>query len=239
MALSSVTELSDAMLILGLVGSPAGGKSSAAEFLASLGAEWINADLIARDCLGRPDVVSALTARFGDSILNSDGTIDRAALADLVFGNDQVKRDNLAYLESLVHPLTRQEIQRRIVEAADRGRRVALLDAPLLFESGWDRSCDQIWCVDATRENRLHRCKKRGWDAAELDRREANQMPIETKCRLSNLIMRNDATLDALHQNLRLRWQDLVRMIPAADAPLAAESAPPERHCSSDRGTIS
>ncbi|WP_182864912.1 dephospho-CoA kinase [Stieleria mannarensis] len=227
------------MLILGIVGSPAGGKSSAAEFLASLGAEWINADLIAREFLGRPDVVATLASRFGDGILAADGSIDRSALADLVFGNDSVKRENLAFLESVLHPLTRQEIRRRIAEAADHGKEVALLDVPLLFESGWDRSCDQIWCIDATRENRLLRSKKRGWDAAELDRRESNQMPIETKCRLSNLVMRNDATLDALHQNLRLQWRHLARMLSRGDARAAANSPPTTRHCTSDQDTNS
>lgn len=224
------------MIILGLVGTPASGKSSVAEFLSGLGADWINADLIARECLGRPDVIAALRTQFGDSIVDDEGSIDRKRVADLVFGNDPVKRGNLRALESVVLPPTRKEILGRIADAARRDCSVALLDAPLLFESGWDRGCDQIWCVDATRENRLARCQKRGWDAAELDRRESNQVPIETKCRLSNLVMRNDATLEALHQNLRQRWDQLVRMW--GNDRRKGDSATP-RHCISDRGAIS
>jgi len=220
------------MIILGIVGTPAGGKSTAAEFIAGLGAEWINADLIARECLSRTEVIEALVSRFGSSVLATDGTIDRGKIADLVFSNDHSNRDRLQFLESLVHPPTRLEINRRIVDAAQAGKRVALLDVPLLFESGWDRCCDEIWCVDALRELRLARSQNRGWDAAELDRREASQMPIELKCRLSNHVMRNDATLEALHKNLRRRWDQLVRMISGRKADSTASLTP---HCSSDR----
>ncbi|MCA9137988.1 MAG: dephospho-CoA kinase [Planctomycetales bacterium] len=220
------------MIILGMVGTPAGGKSTAAEFLAGLGAEWINADLIARSCLNLPEVIDILAGRFGSAILGNDGSVDRKTVADLVFGDDSVSRGNLQFLESQVLPRTRTEMHRRIVEAAHQDRVVALLDAPLLFESGWDRGCDAIWCVDASRENRLARCKKRGWDAGELDRREAKQIAIETKSRLSNVVMRNDSTLDALHENLRRSWDDLVR-INDVGAVRSEFAGPP--HCSSDR----
>ena len=223
------------MIVLGLVGDPAGGKSTAARFLAGLGSEWINADLIARECLHHPDVLDALTHRFGRSVLNGAGEIDRAKVADLVFGTDPDHRQNLQFLESLVHPKTRLEIHQRIVEAARSGFRVALLDVPLLFESGWDRGCDSIFCITASRENRLSRSQIRGWDASELDRRESSQMPIETKCRLSNLVMQNDATLEALQQNLRRGWDQLVRMESRSAA--TASDTPPSHppHCVSDR----
>lgn len=219
------------MIVLGMVGTPAGGKSTAAEILAEFGAEWINADLIARQCLNHPEVIKSLVDRFGTQIVGAEGAVDRAAVADLVFGNDPVKRGNLQFLESLVHPRTRVEINRRIGEAAQGDRAVVLLDVPLLFESGWDRGCDAIWCVDATRANRLARSRSRGWDAAELDRRESNQMPIETKCRLSNRVMRNDSTLDALRQNLRCHWDDLVRMDGRSKVKSVANRP---RHCLSD-----
>ena len=220
------------MIVLGLVGTPAGGKSTAAKYLAGLGAEWINADFIARDCLGVADVVSQLSGRFGDTILQEDGSISRARVADLVFGDDPVKRANLKFLESIIHPRTRVEIRDRIVRAARGDRTVALLDVPLLFESGWDLSCDAIWCVDASRAKRLQRSQKRGWDEAELIRREANQMPIETKSRLSNHVMRNETTLDALHQKLDRAWADLVRMKGDVGRGIKPESA---KHCVSDR----
>jgi len=219
------------MIVLGLVGSPAGGKSTAAEYLASLGAEWINADRIARECLNDPEVVAALTEHFGDGILASDGHIARGKLAPLVFGTDSVRRTNLRYLESQVHPKTRREILSRVAQAAGANVGVVLLDVPLLFESGWDLGCDSIWCIDATRENRLRRSTSRRWDADELNRREANQMAIETKTRLSQVVVRNDATLKALHQNLRCHWEELAKIGDTA-RDLARYR---DRHCLSDR----
>ena len=222
----------ETMIILGMVGTPAAGKSTVAAFLRELGADWINADLIARDCLQDPEVRDALVARFGPSVVGGDDVIDRAKVADLVFGSDATKWANLQFLESLVHPRTRVEIRRRIVEAAKRDTCVALLDVPRLFESGWDRSCDAIWCIDASRENRFARSRIRGWDDSELDRREASQLAIETKCRLSNLVMRNDSTLEALHEKLRCHWNNLVRM---ESSRLERPSPESSRHCISDR----
>jgi dephospho-CoA kinase len=215
-----------------MVGTPAAGKSTAAQYLAELGAEWINADLIARQCLSQPEVLDQLSARFKVPLRTENGEVDRAKVADLVFGDDSASRANLRFLESLVHPQTRDRINRRIISAAQTGTQVALLDVPLLFESGWDRSCDAIWCIDATRANRLDRSRKRGWDGDELDRREANQVPIETKYRLSNHVMRNDTTLESLHQNLRRCWDQLARIDRTRETNGAGQ---PRRHCASDR----
>ena len=156
------------MILLGIVGSPAGGKSTAARMLAEWGATWIDADAIARKCLDRADVRPELVRRFGDEILGEDGTVQRARLAAKVFGNDLQSRSALKALEEIVHPRVRQIIGDAIESAALSRARVALLDVPLLFESGWDRSCDAIWCVDASRNNRIERARSRGWDSSEL-----------------------------------------------------------------------
>ncbi len=237
------------MIVLGLVGSPAGGKSTASEFLASLGAEWINADQIARECLNDPEVVAALVGRLGAGILDQRGRVVRSEVAELVFGSEPWHQENLRFLESQVHPKTRQEILRRIEHAAQTGPHqsklpqsefpqsvngVVLLDVPLLFESNWHLGCDSIWCVDASRENRLRRSAGRGWDARELDRREANQLSIETKCRLSQVVVRNDATLEALHENLRCHWSELAKMTLTTGGPINSR----DRHCLSDRTQI-
>jgi dephospho-CoA kinase len=222
------------MFVLGVVGTPAGGKSTACEYLAGLGAAWINADRIARECLNDPEVVAALTERFGTSILDAEGRVVRGEVAELVFGTEPERRENLRFLESQVHPKTRQEILRRIDRAAHTDCRVVLLDVPLLFEANWHLGCDSIWCIDASREHRLRRSAGRGWDAGELDRREANQLPIETKCRLSQVVVRNDATLEALHENLRCHWSELAKMWTNTGGPSSSR----DRHCLSDRTQI-
>lgn len=194
------------MFILGIVGSPAGGKSTVAARLQTLGAEWINADLVARSVLEEKEVQQRLIAHFGEKITGSDGQIDRGKLASLVFGDDDASRRALTYLEGVIHPRTRILITERLRQCADQEVVAAILDVPLLFQSGWDQSCDEIWCVDSDRSIRMKRADERGWDEGELARREANQIDIDEKKRLSNHIIINDGTLDELHQSVDRLW---------------------------------
>ena len=200
------------MILLGLVGNPASGKSTVAKYLQEKGALWINADLIARDVLNQTDVTKQLTEHFGSQILGNDGKIIRKVLASMVFGETQEKKSELDFLESVLHPPTRIEITQRLKAATTTGVQVVILDVPLLFESKWDLSCDLIWCVDAPRESRQKWASQRGWNAAELERREKNQISIEKKRRLSNLFLFNDATLSDLLDILDSQWSILVTM---------------------------
>lgn len=217
------------MIILGLVGTPAAGKSTAATFLADQGAHWINADLIARRFLTLLEVVDGVRERFGDNVIDSSGQIDRAELAKKVFGVSKEHQENLRFLESLLHPPTRTEIFQQLEAAAEQETPVALLDVPLLFESHWDVCCDQIWCVDARREIRLQRTLERGWSPDQLANREANQVPIETKKRLSQVVMCNDATLAEFHQILARQWSQVTAMI-------SRLPNTNDRHCRSETG---
>lgn len=199
------------MLILGIVGSPAGGKSTVAKHLAELGATWINADQIARGVLEEDPIQRQLIAHFGSDIAGDDGRIDRTKLASLVFGDDASKRPALTYLEGLIHPPTRLIITDRLRSSMRQGAAVAVLDVPKLFESGWDRVCDEIWCVDSDRSIRLARARQRGWDDDQLRQREANQLDIEEKKRLSTVLIYNNGTLDELHETIDRRWSSFIR----------------------------
>ncbi|QDT05264.1 Dephospho-CoA kinase [Rubripirellula lacrimiformis] len=199
------------MLVIGIVGSPAGGKSTVASQLQELGATWINADLIARDVLQTADVQAKLIRHFGNEIAGNDGQIDRSKLALRVFGADDAKRDALLYLESVVHPRTRQTIDARLRQAGVENRPAAILDVPLLFESGWDVACDEIWCVDSSFPNRLDRASRRGWDADELKRRQANQLDINIKKQNSTLVLENNDSLDQLIHSVRENYQALIQ----------------------------
>ncbi|MGB7347905.1 MAG: dephospho-CoA kinase [Pirellulaceae bacterium] len=218
------------MILLGIVGTPASGKSTVATRLQSKGASWINADLIARDVLTEPDVFRQLVDHFGNSIVASSGPaeIDRAALAKLVFGDSSEKKASLNFLESIVHPITRQRITDQIRIAASENSLVAILDIPLLFESRWDRSCDAIWCIDAPLETRINWASTRGWNADELARRESNQLPIAEKRRLSSQILVNDATLEDLHKLVDDLWMDVVTIGSVVSHP------PDPGHCLGD-----
>ncbi|WP_372716630.1 dephospho-CoA kinase [Novipirellula sp.] len=197
------------MIIVGIVGAPAGGKSTVARYLQGLGATWVNADLIAREVLNQPQVVAKLVERFGSEIADAEGKVNRLRLAELVFGDDDASRDALDYLESLTHPPTRNEILKQIRQSEAQGVHVLVLDVPLLFESKWDRACDEIWCVDSPWAHRLQRAEERGWNATQLSKRETNQLSIEEKRRLSHRVLSNEGSLEELFEQVRQLYAKL------------------------------
>ena len=197
------------MLLIGIVGSIAGGKSTVAKRLEELGATWLNADLVAREVLELPHIQAKLIEHFGDSITNKDGLIDRALLADQVFGDDEASKQRLTYLESVIHPQTRLELTKSLQIAEQKETQCVILDVPLLFESGWDLSCDVVWCVDAPREIRANRVQSRGWDRDELIKREANQMGIDEKAERSTTVIQNDGSLEELRETVNRLWGSL------------------------------
>lgn len=202
------------MMVLGLVGSPAGGKSTVAAYLQGLGATWINADLIAREVLEQDEIQRLVIGHFGDEIADSGGRIDRTKLASLVFGDDDRNRVALTYLEGIIHPRTRLIVSASLKESAQQDAVAAVLDVPLLFESQWDRFCDEVWCVDSERSLRLERAQARGWDDRQLRRREESQLSIQEKRRLSNIVIDNNATLHELYRQIDNHWNSLLARQP-------------------------
>lgn len=188
--------------IIGIIGPPCSGKSTVAKILQSRGGVWINADLIAKEQLTHPDVIAELVECFGETIRQSDGVLSRAAIANLVFGDDATSRDRLKQLESIVHPRTRTEIERQIQAATYDHAELIVLDVPLLIESGWYARCDEIWCVKINPVRQAELLAARGWDAAELARRDGRQLPWSEKERLSTRVIQNDGTLADLSAQL-------------------------------------
>lgn len=190
--------------IIGIIGPPCSGKSTVAQILQSHGGVWINADTIAKEQLGDPGVINELVERFGTSIRQSDGTLSRPVIADLVFGDDAESIRRLEELEAIIHPRTRLAIGERISQATNRGVSLVVLDVPLLIESGWDSQCDEVWClkIDPTRQAEL--LAARGWDLDELKRRQRRQLPWQEKEKRSTTVIVNDGTLGELESKIQL-----------------------------------
>lgn len=182
-------------LILGLAGGVGSGKSAVAAILGGLGFVVSDSDAGARAVLERADVIKELVEAFGPSVLDADGRPDRKAIADAVFGNDAKRKR----LESIVHPRLHEE-RTALIEAARAANAVGVvIDAPLLFEAGVDAECDAVIFVDTPREKRLERVMQgRGWSEAEMDRREAAQMPLDQKRQRSDAVVVNDGDRAAL-----------------------------------------
>ena len=180
------------MIIIGIVGSPASGKSTVAKRLEKLGGTWIHADSIAKEVLDEPKITELVIQHFGGEIQGDAGSIDRQKLAKAVFGDDEEKRRSLTYLESILHPETKKRISKEISLAKSADCPLVALEIPLMFESQWDLVCDEIWCVDAPIARRIAWAQARNWTAEDLRKRESNQIALKIKKELSNLVIIND-----------------------------------------------
>lgn len=201
------------MLVVGLTGGIATGKSLVAEKLKSLGAVVVDADTAAREVVapGQP-ALEEIRARFGGGIIKPDGTLDRPALARLVFHDGSARRD----LEKIVHP----RVFERMAEAVSRARQtnpegVVVLVVPLLFEAGYDHSVDRTAVVVCRPGQQVERVMNRdGLSREEAMARLSAQWPIEEKRRKADDVIENSARPeDALSQAeiLFAQWVLLAR----------------------------
>jgi dephospho-CoA kinase len=193
--------------VIGLTGGIGSGKSTVGRMLRDLGCLVVDADELARAALRDPEIRRVLVEWWGSSILDASGEVDRAAVAGLVFASSPQR----ARLESVVHPWIENR-RRAMFAQAPPGSRALVIDAPLLLEAGLDRECDAIVFVDAPRELRLARLARlRGWNEAELARREESQLPLDEKRARSDYVLRNDGDLAALAGQVRRTLSKIVR----------------------------
>ncbi len=180
-------------LVIGLCGGVGSGKSAVAAGLKESGCLVYDFDAAVRDKLGHdPDVARTLASWWGPEVL-IDGEVaqgvDRSAVGRIVFSDDAQRQR----LEALLHPLVWRTRAEAVVDAKVAGCWGVVFDAPLLFESGLDRECDVVVFVEAPESARRDRVQStRGWDAAELSRRESAQWALERKRGLSQFVIVND-----------------------------------------------
>lgn len=183
------------MIVAGLTGGIATGKSTVAAIFEAAGARLIDADRIARDAVrkGAPAYHDTV-AHFGEAVLQGDGEIDRKRLAAVIFNDPAEQRS----LERIVHPRVKQEITRRL----DRIRRetpdaLVIVDVPLLFESGMDRGLAPAIVVYVPEPIQLERLMARdALTQPEALARIRAQMPIEKKKSLATLVIDNSGSLE-------------------------------------------
>ncbi|MFM9959130.1 MAG: dephospho-CoA kinase [Phycisphaerales bacterium] len=169
-------------LIIGIAGGIGSGKSAVARAFGRLGCAVIDSDAEAKTALDRPEVRQTLASWWGPGVLMRDAAgserTDRSAVGRIVFADPAAR----ARLEALIHPLIRRTRETARREAVAAGAKAIIYDAPLLFEAGIDKLCDAVVWVECPREERLRRVRvSRGWDEAELAKREAAQWPLKRK----------------------------------------------------------
>ena len=194
---------------IGLTGGIACGKSTVAAMLARRGAAVIDIDRIAREVVepGRP-ALAAIAEKFGQAVLQPDGTLDRKKLGAIVFA-DPAKRKEL---ERITHPAIRAEMKDRMrrFEEEDPDRLI-VADVPLLFESGLESYFDKIMVVYVPRDEQKRRLMARdSLTEEEAEQRLKAQMDIEEKKRRADIVIDNSGPLDETERQLDRIWRDLV-----------------------------
>jgi len=185
------------MIVLGLTGSIGMGKSTTARFFAELGVPVLDSDAVVHALYER-EAVAAIDQTFPGTSIN--GRIDRAELSRRVLGNPSALRQ----LEAIVHPLVRQAQRRFLVEAEQAGAPVAVLDIPLLFETGADYNVDAVVVVTApTRVQRARVMERAAMTAAKLDALLQRQVPDAKKRRLADFIVDTSRGLDSARAQVR------------------------------------
>lgn len=195
------------MLLVGLTGNIASGKSTVAQLFSERGATIVDADILARRAVevGTP-AYQRIVRRWGTSILAPDGRLDRAALRERVFGFPE----ELEALNEMVHPEVGRMRDRLIDDARQRGDRIVVCDIPLLFEKSLVDDFDRIVLVDAPRDVRLDRLvKDRGLRETEAMEMIAAQMPAELKRARADFIVDNGGTLTELEEQVAAVWSAL------------------------------
>lgn len=196
--------------VIGLIGGIGSGKSAVARSLQErLPIAIVDGDAAGHRVLTLPTVQTQIRERFGDSVFTAEGEIDRRALGAVVFGSPD--RQALGDLETIVHPEIRKELQHLIESHRAAGEVQAIvLDAAVMLEAGWDDLCSAIVLVETPYEQRLQRVQSRGWDEAELRRREASQLSLKVKHTKADTTIDNSASLEEAARQLESIVEQLI-----------------------------
>lgn len=175
------------MRIIGLTGGIACGKSTISQTLRELGAVIVDGDLLSRE-LTAPGgaALPLIREHFGDGVFLPDGTLNRRALGSIVFADDEAREA----LDGIMQPLLHGLILRDIASARKAGRRVCVLDMPLLYEKGIDVLCDTVWCASLPVETQLQRLMARdGFTLEEARQRLDSQLPTAEKAARADVVI--------------------------------------------------
>jgi len=194
------------IMIIGLTGGIAAGKSTVARILASLGAYIINADKIGHNILEKnKNAYNDVIDEFGEIIVKNNGKIDRKKLGEIVFSD----KDKLKKLENITHPYIIEEIKYETKEKIKDYHHL-VLDVPLLFETGLENIVDITWVVVCSYEKQIERIAKRdGLSREEAKKRIASQMETSQKIKLADFVIYNNGNKKELNNKVLRKWRKI------------------------------
>lgn len=193
--------------VLGITGGIASGKSLVTEVFRSLGALVVSADELAREAV-RPgsETLRKLVGQFGRGILQPDGTLDRKALAELVFSDPRAREA----LNRITHPAVATLAEERLRELCRQGGRLIVYEAPLLFEAGAEKRVDAVLVVRIEERLQLERLMRRdGLTEAQARARIAAQMPQAQKVARADYVIDNSGPPEETAKEARKLFERL------------------------------
>lgn len=213
-------------IILGITGGIGSGKSAVSSAFEDQGAFVLNADHFGHAALKDPDIQKKLAQRWGNKIFRpadeSSGsessvskksvskTIDRTVIAAIVFSETPESKTELLFLNDLIHPVIRREIEQKITDLRRQGTPLVILDAPLLLETGMEDFCDLILFVKVTQKKRWERVKKRGWSRKDFLLREKNQLSPQEKQKKADLVLDNNESCEKMKEQVSSLVRELL-----------------------------
>jgi len=188
--------------LIGLTGNIGTGKSTVAGMLAELGAETIDADLVAHEVMRKGTAAHAeIVETFGQGVLDKDGEIDRPRLGAVVFADPAA----LARLEAVVHPATLEAVARRVAAATSD---VVVIEAIKLIEAGMAEAYDSLWVTTCRPEQQVQRIMEgRGASRAEAKQRVRAQPSQEEKRARADVVIDTSGTLAWTLEQVRMAWE--------------------------------
>lgn len=197
------------MLVIGLTGGIGTGKSEAARHLRGLGAAVIEADAVGHEAY-RPNTECwrEVVGAFGEDILQPNGEIDRRKLGGIVFSDPE----QLAKLNGIVHPGIARMVEDELVRLRSQGTPVAVVEAALLFEAGWDSLVDEVWVTDSPVEAVVERLRVRnGLSTQEVMERMDSQMGRSDRLARADAVIDNTSGVADLKRTVNGLWNSRVK----------------------------
>ena len=193
------------MLVIGLTGGIGTGKTEVSRLLERLGATVINADQVGHEAYTpHSEAWQEVVKAFGEDVLQQDGEIDRRKLGGIVFADPK----QMATLNGIMHPRMAAIVKEKLGVLENQGTNVAVVEAAVLFEAGWDTLVGEVWTTESHEERVVERLQQRnGFAPEEIRKRIASQMPSEERARRANEVILNDGELEDLDTAVREVWK--------------------------------
>lgn len=225
------------MKIVGLTGTLGSGKSTVGRLFEEWGASRIDTDELARVAVrpGRP-ALERIRETWGERVLKPDGTLDRPVLRRIVTESAEARQR----LEGIVHPAVRELLRQQLDASRAGGYRVAVLEVPLLLETGLDEICDLIVTVDAPIDARRSRvCAERGLSEREFTALNDAQLSGNEKRRRADIVVENVGSISELEAAARIAWETILSAADPAEGASRIWSVDLHMHTSHSKDCLS